>query len=395
MPRAKKNKRGNGEGTEPRLHKSGLYVIYISLGHKPNGTRDRRAVYGKTKELARSKRDALLHENRQGKIAHSDSISFGEWLEKWLQGRKPHIAKTTHDLYAFRIRKWIPDRYKQMRLQAIKRGEMRDLLAYLANKNLSSGERSRLLQHITAAFEEAIDRELIAVNPSRGMKIQATQAEESKTLRTAQIALTPEARDLFLDAAKNDPFYPLFYTMFSLGLRRGEALGLRWTDVDFITGTVQISQQIRVEDSKPVIAIVKTKKSKRTLTASQDLLEVLRLRRALQEQHQRTLGNSWTVSNLVFTTTLGTMIHPRNLNRTIDRICKNSELTHFSSHAARKTFITDLLREGEKLEVVSALAGHSRPSITSDIYRTVMEDETRSVVYSIAERRKTRILAQA
>ncbi|WP_052351577.1 tyrosine-type recombinase/integrase [Deinococcus pimensis] len=245
--------------------------------------------------------------------------------------------------------------------------------------------RGKVFQHLRAAFEEAIEQELIAVNPARAIRIKATAASEDKRERATDKALSEDEMLRFLAAASGDAMHPLLYLMFSLGVRRGEALGLRWRDVDFTTGAIRITQQAKTVKNSVVISPLKTKGSRRTLDASPDLLDVLRERRQTQHEQRDVLGDAWTDMGLVFTTSLGTPIHPRNVNRSIDRLCKLAGVRHFSSHAARHTMISNRLREGEKLEVVSVIAGHARPSITSDLYRTVFEDEKRAAVYSIAE----------
>lgn len=292
-----------------------------------------------------------------------------------------------------------------MKLQAIKRTHLKQLELDLAHREatqrskdgktrqlgrpLSSSSRARVFGHLRAAFDEAIEHEYLAVNPARGIFAKASEAEKSRK-GDKRKALSDDELERFFAVAEGDPLFPVLYTLFSLGVRRGEALGLRWRDVNFRTGTVRIEQQVKILRNKPVIGPLKTVNSRRTLSASDDLLEVLKKRQQAQAQDHALCGAEWQGqdTNLVFTTTLGGMLDPHNVNRTIRRLCKLAGVRHFGSHTGRYTNITHRLRAGEKLEIVSAIAGHASPSITLDAYRDVLEDEKRSAVYSLKEHRK-------
>jgi len=376
-----KTKRSNNEGTKVLWHApSKRYYAQVSIG-----AGKRKTIYGKTKKAVIRKRTLLLAQVARGAIAQPNQFTLGEWLRRWLEQKKPHISPRTYELYGDTIRLYVPEELMRMKLQVIKRAHLKELETNLAKRNLSASTRSKVFQHLRSAFNEAIEHEILMVNPAQGIRVKKTMAEAVES--GAEKALTLDEMYRFLDAAEGDPFYPLFYLMFSLGLRRGEALGLRWRDVDFMKGTVRVVQQVKLEGGKAVTGPLKTRSSRRMLWASQDLLEVLKERREIQRRHRAFLGPDWEGSDLVFTTEVGTLIHPRNVNRSIKRIAKKAGVRHFASHGARHTNLTHRLRGGEKLEVVSKIAGHSRPSITHDRYRTVFEDELRSAVFSLAEKR--------
>ncbi len=419
-------RRGTNEGSVIREHVRGGFYSHVSLGYNPRtGKRARTTVYGKTKDEVKAKRDALLVAHRQGTITAPEKHTLGAWLDQWLESKKPHISEGSYRDYEGLLGRHVPQELKKMRLQAIKRAHLKELDTKLAkvhraepskkvsvtNKKtvhkeekakvtLSARTRSKVFQYLKAAFEEAIEQELIAVNPARGIRVRANTQELQARATGADKALSEGEMFAFLDAALNHPLYPALYTMFSLGLRRGEALGLRWRSVNFTTGEIRIEQQVKMamvdKKMRPIIsATLKTKGSRRKLFASEDLLEVLKARKTAQESDRKKLGDSWTENGLIFTTTLGTPYNPDNLNRAITNICRDAGLRRFSSHAARHTAISTQLRNGEKLEVVSAIAGHARPSITADLYRTVFDDEKREAVFSLKDKRAKRVIAQA
>ena len=190
-----------------------------------------------------------------------------------------------------------------------------------------------------------------------------------------------------MTTAEGDRLYPLIYTLFTLGLRRGEALGLRWKDINFQAGSVRVEQQVKMLGNQPIIGALKTANSRRTVYFGPDLLEVLQAWRTAHKAERTQAGSAWQDSGLVFTTTLGTLLEPHNVNRVLRRLCQEAGVRSFGSHTGRYTNITNRLRSGQPLEVVSAIAGHANPSITLDAYRDVMEDEKRAHTFDLKKYR--------
>ncbi|GAA5535148.1 site-specific integrase [Deinococcus aluminii] len=319
--------------------------------------------------------------HQRGLVSFPSTTTVGEWLDIWLGRRKPHVSVSTYEQYVFHSRH-IPQQLRRLKLQELKRSHVRELVAKLVEKGLSASSRSKVLSHLRSALDAALEEELLVVNPAQGVRAVKTAAERSMRKRKA---LTIDELGAFLIAAEGDTLYPLFYTMFSLGLRRGEVLGLRWQDLNLDTGEVRVEQQVKLEANRAVVGPLKTVNSRRRLYSSPDLLDTLRGIQREQITAQLLAGLAWTQTDLVFTTGIGTPIHPRNVNRAIYAICDASGLRRFSSHTARHTHITQRLRNGEKLEIVSAVAGHATPSITIDIYRSVLEDEKRLAVFSLRD----------
>lgn len=379
-PRQRKRTRGNGQGS---IHKTadGRYRWQITLGRDENGKQLRRSGGAPTKGEASRMLTELLAAHQKGLVSLPSTTTLGEWLEIWLSRRKPHIAAGTYEQYVFRL-KHIPPALRRLKLQELKRSHVRELSADLTRKGLAASTRSTVLSHLRAALTAALDEELLTLNPAQGVRAATTATERSQKKRKA---LTTDELQAFLQAAHDDALYPLFYTLFSLGLRRGEVLGLRWQDLDLTTGEVRVEQQVKVEANRAVIGSLKTVNSRRRLYASTDLLDILRTVQHQRQTARVLAGPAWTETGLIFTTAIGTPIHPRNVNRAIYTICAAASLPRFSSHTARHTHITQRLRNGEKLEIVSAVAGHATPSITIDIYRSVMEDEKRLAVFSLRD----------
>ncbi len=153
----------------------------------------------------------------------------------------------------------------------------------------------------------------------------------------------------------------------STGLRRGEVLGLRWQDVDFKTGTLQVAQAVEIVGGKIGIKPPKTERSARTIKLPGSLTSDLERHRKQQLEQRLKVGLGGR-SELVFTTPLGEVINPDWLTEAFVNRIKSAGLKPITFHGLRHTHITLLLKSGVPVHVVSARAGHSRPSITLDTY---------------------------
>ncbi|WP_185449859.1 site-specific integrase [Kribbella qitaiheensis] len=166
----------------------------------------------------------------------------------------------------------------------------------------------------------------------------------------------------------------------SLGLRRGEALGLRWSDVDLDNGLIRVNQALHRVDGALKLGDVKTDGSTRLIAVPKPLVSALRVHRATQAQERTNAGKSWQDGGFVFSTMIGTPIEPRNMNRHFDRLCEKSGVRRIRFHDLRHSCASLLYSQGVPLENIQDVLGHSSPTVTKVIYVDVAEDVTRDAV---------------
>lgn len=377
---SRSRQRANGEGSVRKLP-SGKYQWAITIGTHPDGTQRRLTGTCRTITEARQHINQLLADQQRGLLRSPTTVTLGAQLDTWLQRHRPHVAPSTYEQYVYTLRR-IPQDLRNLRLHDLTRAHLRAFQTTLTEQGLSQEVRAKTVACIRTALDQAVEDGLLTLNPAQGLRTTATVAEKSKERGKA---LSIDQLAIFLDAAQASPMYPLFYTMFSLGLRRGEALGLRWKDVDVTTGSVRIQQQVKLESNRAVIGALKTVASRRRLQASPDLISVLLTQQERIRRTRTMAGTAWSDHDLIFPSEVGTPLHPRNVNRALKRICHDAGLPRFSSHTARHTHITQRLRRGEKVEVVAATAGHANANITLGTYRHVLEDELREARFSIED----------
>lgn len=322
---------------------------------------------------------AIADRDRGLLLVSTEEVNVGEWLNRWLRLRKPHIQATTYDQYDHRLRAYVPEQLKEMPLNKVKRAHILELELSLCDR-ISASTRKKVMEHLSAAFQEAVHQELLVRNPADRIKVTPTQQEKERPKRRK--ALSDGEMQRFLEAAEGDALYPLFYLLFSLGLRCGEALGLRWEDVDFANCEIRIRQANKLLKNKPVLGVPKTAASVRDIPASSDLLEILQAHRQRQDAQKADFGTAWVHRELVFTTGIGSLLDRHNVMRKIHRICAETGIERFGTHSGRHTVITNLLRAGHLPEVVMRVAGHTR-TVTTMGYRTVMPEEIRAAQFSL------------
>jgi integrase len=172
----------------------------------------------------------------------------------------------------------------------------------------------------------------------------------------------------FLQAARNDRLYALYSVALALGLRRGEALALRWSDVDLDQGVLAVRHTLQRADGQLQRGPVKTDGSERQVAIPVGLREALRRHRALQQVERDEAGGRWREHGLLFTTKIGTPIEPRNLNRHFDRLCGMAGVRRIRVHDLRHSCATLMYDQGVPLEQIQDVLGHSSPTVTKTIY---------------------------
>jgi integrase len=171
-----------------------------------------------------------------------------------------------------------------------------------------------------------------------------------------------------LKAARDDRLYALYAVALALGLRRGEALGLRWSDVDFEDEVIYVRQTVHRANGKLTIGPVKTDDSERAVALPTPLAEALCEHRAAQRREREAASKRWKDHDLIFPSTIGTPMEPRNLNRHFADLCDRAGVRQVRFHDLRHSCATLLYDQGVPIENIQDVLGHSSPTITKTIY---------------------------
>jgi len=176
----------------------------------------------------------------------------------------------------------------------------------------------------------------------------------------------------FLEAAKDSPYYALFYTSLFTGMRRSELLALRWQDVDFILSQVYISRSLHhLRDGSIVFRSPKTAKGKRTVALPPSAILLLKEHYEKQKLERAMLGTPLSDDDLVFSYPDGNPLLPDTVTYVWIKLVRRAGLKPIRLHDARHSHASLMLKQGVHPKIVQERLGHSSIQITLDTYSHV------------------------
>jgi integrase len=208
----------------------------------------------------------------------------------------------------------------------------------------------------------------------------------SKPRRRRVKPWTVEEARKFLESARKrrDPMYPAYVLILTLGLRRGEVLGLRWEDVDLDTEEIRVGWQIQRINRQLLHRETKTEASDAALPLVDICTTALRERQKDQEA-ARQAADEWAETGLVLTTRTGQPIEPRNFNRSFTTACTRAGVRRVPVHVTRKTCASLLVALDIHPRVVMQILRHSQIAVTMDIYSEVSTASTRKALRKLGK----------
>ncbi len=228
---------------------------------------------------------------------------------------------------------------------------------------------------LRAGLDGAVRDQLIARNPAARVTRPGVQRREAKHLDASGVAE-------ILRAAESPPSNPALALIVATGLRKGEALALRWDNdvLNLEEGWLKVRQTVSRLDGKLVFSEPKTDRSRRTVPLSPAVVAMLRKHRTAQRQEKMAARNQWQDSGLVFTTESGNPVDPRNLLRVVEAAAVKAGATGVGVHTLRHSAAVGWLEAGVHIKAVADLLGHSSIAITGDVYGHTSDDTARAAV---------------
>jgi integrase len=244
----------------------------------------------------------------------------------------------------------------------------------MRREGLSTNTRKRVRGVLSVIFSQAERLELIPSNPVKRTTTPARQFGEPTQVREP---LTPDEARTLLGSLTDHRLEAIVLIGLLLGLRRGEILGLKWTDLDPETQTLTVRRTLKegsryLKDGTGLTAPrfdgPKTRNSARTIPYPSAVAHALERQRSRQATWRLRAGESWQGSDLIFSNQLGGALWPSNVGQQWNRFLKSIGMRHLRLHDLRHSTATLMLETGVPLEAVSQTLGHSSLVITKDIY---------------------------
>jgi integrase len=359
----KKKERGNGSGTVyPRKNKQGKIIGYRGSYFAPDGKR--RYVSAKRKgDAERALRQAMTDADR-GFVYDGGTLSLEDYLTRWLKDSvEDTVRRSTFAQYKSVVNRHLIPALGRLKLKSITPAHARSLY----REKLDSGLSPRTVQYIHVTLHKALKQAvldgLIPRNVADAVKAPLAHKKEVKPLTPVQVAA-------LLSAASGNRLEALYVTAIHTGLRRGELLGLKWTDLDLDARTLSVQRSL---DKDGTFNPPKRNKSRRTVKLTPQAAEALKGHRIRQNQERLRLGSLWDDRGLVFPNRSGKPMNADNLyHRDFKPLLEKAGLTGFTFHSLRHTCATLLLTKNVNPKIVSELLGHATISQTMDTYSHVM-----------------------
>lgn len=352
-------RRFNGEGTI--YHRSdGRWAGTITLA---DGTR--RTVYGRNSDAVQVKMQELRRARENGMIVASARAKTGDYLVRWLdETARQSIRPKTYENYALNVRRLLP-LIGSVRLESLTPAHIQWAYGRLSAKGLAP--RSVRQAHVVLhrALRQASQWGMLPRNPADAVSLPRPERTEIEVLSEAEV------RQL-IEGTHDDGMHALWVLLATTGLRLGEALGLRWDDLDLMTGRLTIRRALQRQRGAGLVFVEpKTGKSRRTVYLALGMVRTLAEPRQRQTEERLLKGPAWQDGDLIFCTEIGRPLEGGQVSWRFHKALDRVGLHHMRLHDLRHTAATHLLTRGVHPKIVQELLGHSTITLTLDTYSHV------------------------
>ena len=350
-------RRGHNEGTI-RLRTDGRWEAVVSL---PGG--QRRSLYGKTRKEVQEKLRGALRDLEAGLDLSKGRLTVSQFLERWLSDSvKPSVKVKTWEGYESIVRVRVVPNLGSKSLDRLTSLDVQSLYSALGESGLSSLSIKHTHRVLHRAMVQAVRWNLVVRNPCDGATPPQAQRREMNVLTEEQV-------NVFLEATSDHPAHALYVLAITTGMRLGELLGLKWTDINMEAGKLFVNRSLqRQNDAGIVFVEPKTARSRRTIQLSQLALSALRRHKTRQNEQRLFHGPEWHDTGLVFTNLVGEAPDPGWQRQVFQKALADAGLPTIRFHDLRHTAATLLLAKGVHVKVVSEMLGHTTITLTLDTY---------------------------
>ncbi len=317
-------------------------------------------------------------------------LATEEWLWRWLEARVSLRASTSRS-YAAHVRGYLVPYLGGMPLAALTAGDVQAMFTAVIRdesalgRPVSAATLHRIHATLRAALNGAVRAGLIGVNPGRFPELPRSARPRppvwtpalTEGWRQVVGVWTAAQTAQFLRQVRGHRLYALFHLIALRGLRRGEAAGLRWGDLDLDGGTLTVTGQLQQLGGRLVAGPPKSDAGRRVIALDKTTIAALREHRARQRAERAAAGTGWTETGYVFTTKTGKPFGPDRMTRLFAKVVAASGLPPVTLHGLRHGAATLALAAGTDLKVVQDQLGHSTIVLTADTYTSVLPETAR------------------
>lgn len=336
------------------------------------------------------KLEKMKYEIKNGIYCKESLVTVDGWFHTWIEEyKKPTVKTNTVKAYKTMYEQHIKKPLGGKKIKEIRPEMIQRLYNSLKKQGLAAKTMDLVSTVLHGMFQQAYKNEMIQKNPVPLATLP--KMKRAKELRV----MTLEEQKLFMEYAKNDEMCDMCELFLSTGLRSGELRGLEWeTDIDFknkmihVTGTLNYDKETGWRKDEP-----KTETSFRDIPMLDNVERLLKRIRRQQMETRLYMGDKWRpiegLENLVFLQPTGTPLHKGYMKKHLDSLQKQirqdgHKFKRITPHTFRHTFATRCIENGMPPQVLKTILGHSKLSMTMDLYAHVLPDTKAEEMQKIA-----------
>lgn len=344
------------------------FLVRIYLGTTDTGRRDyyNRTVRGTAKDAERVKVE-LIRRRDAGEPLEESKQTFAAYAEDWLEQRASSLNPSTIKSYRQMLIQHAFPKLGQRRLSNLEATDITNLYSSVAPK-LSASSIRLLHAILSSLFTQAFKANLIKKNPLLIVDPPKAQRREMQTMDAEQ------ARK-FIQLAQQTPYACILTFLLVTGCHPGEAIGVKWTDINFEQASITIQRQLKMRSKDDwQFAPVKSKSGNRTIALPAEFLRQLKEHRRKQQEQRLRIGPLWQNHNLVFCDSWGNALSLQPVREQFKAIAEKVGLPKtLRMYDTRHTSATLLMERGTNPKVVSERLGHANIGITLSVYSHVTQ----------------------
>jgi integrase len=337
----------------------------------PDGTR--KVLYGKTQAEVRRKQGEWQKRIADGISSDAGRQTVATYLSWWLDNQaKPHLRATTFRGYRSYVTLHLIPGLGGYRLATLNPQQVQTYLHAAQDGGLSATSVVQIRAILRRALSNAQRMGLVGKNA-------AALTDRARQEVREIVPLTPQQAVTLMTGMTEDRHGPLYLTALTTGLRQGELLGLRWTDVALESRILTVAQQLQRIGGEFRFVPPKTEKSRRAIVLPELAVQALRTEQARQTERHQELGDAWGASNLVFTGDDGQPLHATTISHAFSALTISLKLPRQRFHDLRHLAASLLLAQGHSLKEVSETLGHAGVAITGNLYGHVYPEARQNI----------------
>ena len=353
----------------------GSYSVVVSVGRDPTTGKYKylwTSVKG-TKRDAERRLSELLSQLDSGAFVRPRKTTLGEYLETWLKEYVwADLAPRTAEAYQLIVRRHLVPALGKITLTGLKP----EHIQHYQSEKLSCGRADgkgglspRTVRHhymaLHAALARAVKMGLLGRNVADAVDPPRYQRHQWQSLSEFGVSSV-------LEAARETPYYVLFYQALFTGMRRGELLALRWCDVDLLLGRVQVTRSLhRLGTGEVVIRSPKSERSRRVVSLPPSAALLFQEEKEKQQRERAMVGLEVKDDDLVFRDHEGRPLRPDTVTHAWVKLVRRIGLKGIRLHDARHTHASLMLKQGVHPKIVQERLGHASIGLTLDTYSHV------------------------